>query len=129
MPKAFFIFCAMLAPVALTVSCAHQCRAPAAAEAGTERPESRNPGLWFALLFRDYISAVDGDRCPSIPTCSSYSAEVFRRHGFFKGWVMTVDRLIHEADEGDYSPLVYRDGRIRILDPPESNYIWRTHEN
>jgi hypothetical protein len=89
-----------------------------------EQAHHDNPGLRFALLFRDYISAVDGDRCPSIPTCSSYSAEVFRKYGFFKGWIMTVDRLIHEADEGNYSTLVYRDGKIKILDPPESNYIW-----
>ncbi len=129
MPKFFLIFCVMFAPAAVTVSCAHRCPVPAASEAAPEPSESRNPGLWFALLFRNYISAVDGDRCPSIPTCSSYSAEVFRRHGFIKGWLMTVDRLIHEADEGDYSPLVYRDGRIRILDSPESNYIWRTNEN
>jgi len=106
------------------VSCAGGRRAAPVNPDGADNPRSSNPGLWLALLFREHISAVDGDRCPSIPTCSAYSAEAFRRYGFFKGWLMTVDRLIHEADEGDYSELVYRDGKVRILDPLESNDIW-----
>jgi len=129
MLKNFFILCLITVLPALTISCSTSHTHPPPLRAGEIRAESSNPGVWFAKLFRDYISAVDGDRCPSVPTCSSYSAEVFRRHGFFKGWIMTVDRLIRESDEGDYSPLVQMDGRVRILDPPESNYIWRTHEN
>jgi uncharacterized protein len=116
--------CLLLSLITVTLSCAaHQRQDPAAVSRG-RAPESTNPGLWLALLFRNYISAVDGDRCPSIPTCSAYSTEVFKRYGFIKGWIMTVDRLIHEANEGDYSPLVYREGKIRILDTPESNDIW-----
>jgi len=106
------------------LSCAPGKSRNSALESPPEQTYHDNPGFRLAMLFREYISAVDGDRCPSIPTCSAYSAEVFRRFGFFKGWIMTVDRLIHEADEGDYSPLVYRDGKIKILDPPESNDIW-----
>lgn len=83
-----------------------------------------NVGAWFASIFRDHISGVDGDRCPSIPSCSSYSVAAFKKHGFFIGWVMTVDRLIHEADEGSVSPVVYHKGRLKILDPVENNDFW-----
>jgi len=83
-----------------------------------------NIGTWFAASVWKHISAVDGQRCPSEPTCSSYSARVFRKHGFFIGWVMTVDRLIHEADEGRYSPVVRRQGAFKILDPVENNDYW-----
>ena len=83
-----------------------------------------NIGAWFASFFSKHISAVDGDRCPSNPTCSSYSAQAFKKHGFFVGWVMTVDRLIHEGDEGDTSPLVRRNGRFTIVDPVENNDFW-----
>jgi len=114
----------LLATILPTLSCGSGGARFPGAGAPVEQTSNDNPGLWLALLFRNYISAVDGDRCPSIPTCSAYSAEVFRNYGFFKGWIMTVDRLIHEANEGDYSPLVYRDGRIKIVDPPESNDIW-----
>jgi len=83
-----------------------------------------NIGTWFASKVWRHVSAVDGQRCPSEPTCSSYSAQAFRKHGFFIGWVMTVDRLIHEADEGRHSPLLWRDGGPKILDPVENNDFW-----
>lgn len=104
---------------------------PTSAQAGiqsddpdpTAEPEF-NLGAWFASSVWRHISAVDGDRCPSEPTCSSYSVEAFRKHGFFIGWMMTVDRLIHEADEGRWSPLVRRDGEFKIFDPVENNDFW-----
>ncbi len=83
-----------------------------------------NVGAWFAAVFRDHISRVDGDRCSSIPSCSSYSAMAFRKHGFFMGWLMTVDRLIHEGDEGAVSPEVYHKGGLKVLDPVENNDFW-----
>ena len=89
-----------------------------------ENSSKENPGVWLSSFFRDIISPVDGDRCPSIPSCSSYSVNAFKKHGFFSGWLMTVDRLLHEADEGSVSPKVYLDGRFRVLDPVENNDYW-----
>jgi len=87
--------------------------------------ESGNVGAWLASLFRDHISKVDGDRCPSFPTCSSYSVQVFRKHGFIMGWMMTVDRLFHEgSEEKAVSPLIYDRGKLRIYDPVENNDFW-----
>lgn len=83
-----------------------------------------NIGVRLASFFRDHISAVDGDRCPSLPSCSSYSVEAFKKHGFFMGWLMSVDRLIHEADEAAISPLVRRNGQVKIFDPVENNDFW-----
>jgi len=56
-------------------------------------------------FFSEYISRVDGDRCPMYPTCASYSRQVIRKHGVFIGIAMTADRLIHEGNEMDYAPL------------------------
>lgn len=95
---------------------------PQGMEKGCESDE--NVGAWFASLYQNYISRVDSHRCPSIPTCSSYSGMAFRKHGFFIGWLMTVDRLIHEGDEGSFSPRVYHGGRFRTLDPIENNDFW-----
>lgn len=99
-----------------------QCREK---EAGPEV----NVGAWLASVYRDHISRVDSDRCPSIPSCSSYSVRCFEKHGFFIGWVMTVDRLIHEADEGSVSPVVYHGGELKVLDPVENNDFWWFHGN
>lgn len=88
-----------------------------------------NPGSWAASFYKNHISPVDGSRCPSMPSCSSYSVQAFKRHGFFIGWVMTVDRLLHEGDESRVSPLVYVDGEWKIFDPIENNDFWWFHAN
>ena len=89
-----------------------------------------NPGSWLISFYRDHISAVDGDRCPSIPSCSSYSVQAFKKHGFIMGWFMTVDRLIHEgSDEEKISPVIYSNGRWMIYDPLENNDFWWHHEH
>jgi hypothetical protein len=85
------------------------------------------PGFAERILsvYRDHISAVDGDRCPSYPTCSSYSVQAFKKHGFVMGWLMTVDRLIHEgSEEAAISPRILSDGELRIYDPVENNDFW-----
>lgn len=89
------------------------------------RESGFNIGLRLLTFYRDTISAVDGDRCPSVPSCSSYSAEAFRKHGFFLGWMMTVDRLIHEgSEEFRVSPRVYTGQGWKIFDPVENNDFW-----
>lgn len=82
-------------------------------------------GTWFVGFYRNHISPVDGDRCPSTPSCSSYSLQAIRKHGVFVGWMMTVDRLIHEGkEEARVSPVVQFQGRWRIYDPVENNDFW-----
>lgn len=89
-----------------------------------------NPGSWLISLYRNHISAVDGDRCPSTPTCSSFGVQAFKKHGFIMGWFMTVDRLIHEGrEEEKISPVVYSGGKWKIYDPVENNDFWWYHEH
>jgi hypothetical protein len=89
-----------------------------------------NLGIWLISFYRDHISPVDGSRCPSTPSCSSYSAMAFKKHGFLMGWIMTVDRLIHEGnEEASVSPLVYSKGEWKILDPVENNDFWWYHKD
>jgi len=73
-----------------------------------ERPSSL-PGFFIVKgieLFRNTISRVDGDRCPSYPTCAMYGEMVIRKHGAIIGILMIVDRLIHETSEGKYAPRI-----------------------
>ncbi len=103
--------------------------------ASEDKPESElvnnqeksgfNLGAAFVSIFRDHLSAVDGDRCPSVPTCSSYGVQAFEKHGFFIGWMMTVDRLMHEGkEEQTVSPLIFSDGKWKIYDPVKNNDFW-----
>ena len=103
--------------------------------AAEESPESKtrtekqksgfNLGAAFVSIFKNHISAVDGDRCPSLPTCSSYSVQAFKKHGFFIGWMMTFDRLLRcGRDELRLSPGVMENGEIKCYDPLENNDFW-----
>jgi hypothetical protein len=52
------------------------------------------------------------------------------KHGFFLGWMMTVDRLLHEGqEETKVSPVVYFEGKWRIFDPVQNNDFWWNHQN
>ncbi|HXZ35883.1 MAG TPA: membrane protein insertion efficiency factor YidD [Thermodesulfobacteriota bacterium] len=97
-------------------------------------PESQTPSTSLSpgqkaaqgvlRLFQEYISPVDGDRCPCYPTCSQYSVEAIRKHGVWIGLVMTFDRLIHESSEIRQAPLVKVYGSYRYYDPVENNDFW-----
>jgi hypothetical protein len=100
-----------------------------AGEKGPDKEEEFNLGAWFASFFSKHISPIDGSRCPSHPSCSSYSAQAFKKHGFVMGWLMTVDRLMHESDEDKTSPVVVRNGKGKIMDPLENNDFWWYSEN
>jgi hypothetical protein len=102
---------------------------PTRIEAKKESPgENLSPGQRIAdtlfRLFQTYISPVDGDRCPSYPSCSQYGREALRKHGILLGAVMTFDRLIHESDEPQTSPLIPVGDSYRYYDPVENNDFW-----
>ena len=103
-------------------------KAPAEPSRHHDETEDFNPALWFVNLYREHVSPIDGDRCPSFPTCSTYSLQAIRKHGLVLGWMMTVDRLIHEGEEEKkVSPVVYADGRWKIFDPVQNNDFWWHH--
>ena len=79
-------------------------------------------------FFSKAISPVDGDRCPSYPTCAAYSIEAYEKNGAFMGTLMTVDRLLHEADEARFSPTVNVYGVNRIYDPVSANEVWKRND-
>lgn len=76
-------------------------------------------------FYQEYISPVDGNRCPMYPSCSSYAREAFENHGLFLGWVMTCDRLIRcGRDETAISPAIISGGQKYSFDPVRSNDFW-----
>jgi putative membrane protein insertion efficiency factor len=82
------------------------------------------PFIWMLKLYQGLISPLDGDRCPMSPTCSLYSVQSIRKHGPLIGVIMTSDRLIHEADEQRFAPLIRVGNRYRYADPVENNDFW-----
>jgi len=77
-------------------------------------------------FFQNYLSAVDGDRWPMTPSCSSYAIQAIRRHGAVKGWIMACDRLMRCGhDELRHSPAVRTASGIRCQDPLDNNDLWQ----
>ncbi|MDT8316675.1 MAG: membrane protein insertion efficiency factor YidD [bacterium] len=83
-----------------------------------------NPFISLVKGFQATVSPVDGARCGMYPTCSAYSLDAFRRHGAIKGLILTTDRLLHEADEHNFSPVIIKHGVYRYYDPVENNDFW-----
>jgi hypothetical protein len=91
----------------------------------SERELGFNPAQWLLSIYKKHISPVNGDGCPSYPSCSLYAEQAMKKHGFFMGWIMTVDRLIHEGkEETAVSPYINSDGEKLIFDPVENNDFW-----
>ena len=81
--------------------------------------------LTSAVRFYQYaISPVIGSRCSMYPSCSHYSVLALKKHGGLIGFVMTTDRLMHEAEELKSGPIIEKKGRYLIYDPVENNDFW-----
>lgn len=106
-------------------------RAPKAM-ASPRRPEAPRPVLNTpTLVFRAYIrffqqviSPVDGARSNMYPTGSDYARQAFAKHGALGGFVLSVERLMHEGNEGQRAPRIRKYGLWRIHDPVAANDWW-----
>lgn len=73
--------------------------------------------LWAVEFFRAVVSPVDGDRCPSEPTCSAYAVQALRSQGPLLGSLLTAGRLLAEADEAAFAPRIFVAGRWKVYAP------------
>ena len=72
---------------------------------------------WAVRGYQRTVSRVDGNRCPSSPTCSQYAVQALGQHGPLLGTALTAGRLISEADEAAFAARIRIDGRWRIYSP------------
>ena len=77
------------------------------------------------MLFGKTVSRADGRRCVMYPSCSHYSGQAFKKHGFLKGWTMTADRLLRcGRDEKEIAEEVVMGQQTYVYDPLERNDFW-----
>lgn len=96
-----------------------------AAPAGSQEkaPLPHVPGL--IRFYQKYISPVDGQRCPMVPSCSTYMKNCVKKHGLLTGWIMGMDRIVRcGRDEVKISSPVWINGKKYIYDPVENNDFW-----
>jgi len=72
-------------------------------------------------FYKQYISPVDGDRCLMYPSCSAYSKEAFIKYGFFKGFIVTCDRLTRCGNDLHLYSQYDREGMVYAIDPIGNN--------
>ena len=61
-------------------------------------------------FYQKYISIFfekNGVKCKFYPTCSEYSIQAFKRYGFFKGFYLSLKRILkcNPFNKGGYDPL------------------------
>jgi len=63
-------------------------------------------------LYKLFLSPVMGKNCLFYPTCSVYSMEAYRLHGFFVGSWLTAKRLVKCGpwSKGGFDPVPYKFG-------------------
>ena len=50
--------------------------------------------IFFIRIYQKVISPLIGPRCRYYPTCSNYSIQAFKKHGFFKGLILSIWRIL-----------------------------------
>ena len=51
--------------------------------------------IFFIRIYQKVISPLFPACCRFQPTCSHYAVEALKKHGFFKGSILTVRRIAH----------------------------------
>ncbi|MBU2897592.1 membrane protein insertion efficiency factor YidD [Vibrio hepatarius] len=63
--------------------------------------------IGLVRLYQGLISPLIGPRCRFTPTCSTYTVEALKSHGFVKGCWLSSKRLLkcHPLNTGGFDPV------------------------
>ncbi|HLG20711.1 MAG TPA: membrane protein insertion efficiency factor YidD [Bdellovibrionota bacterium] len=61
----------------------------------------------FFKGYRIFLSPILGPRCRFHPSCSRYAEEAIRQHGFLRGLILSLGRLVrcHPWNDGGFDPV------------------------
>ncbi|MBU4211312.1 MAG: membrane protein insertion efficiency factor YidD [Kiritimatiellae bacterium] len=96
---------------------------------GADAPlNERSPLQWgcvgLLIFYQQVISRITIMHCQMEPSCANYSLRAINKHGPLMGVIMTADRIMHEADERKYAPLIKQPDNTKYFDPVENNDFW-----
>lgn len=75
--------------------------------------------------YQKILSPVLESNCYMLPSCSAYGKQALAEHGPLLGLLLTIDRLFHEANEDQTSPLIRQGTKVKLYDPPSANVWWK----
>ncbi|MCL4540643.1 MAG: membrane protein insertion efficiency factor YidD [Bacteroidetes bacterium] len=63
--------------------------------------------VFLIRLYKKLISPLFPPSCRFYPSCSTYSIEAFHKHGFFKGLLLSVWRILrcNPFNKGGFDPV------------------------
>ena len=63
--------------------------------------------IYMIEFYQKFISPLKGQTCRFYPTCSTYALEAYKNHGFLKGTILTLKRILkcHPFHPGGYDPV------------------------
>ena len=63
--------------------------------------------LWLVRCYQRFISPCKPPCCRFVPTCSEYALEALEEHGFWKGSLLAVWRILrcNPFSKGGYDPV------------------------
>jgi hypothetical protein len=96
-------------------------------EPSSAPPEPETSSLFFLGIegYQKFLSPVLDSKCYMQPSCSAYGKQAFSDYGPFLGLLLTIDRLFHEANEDQTSPLIRQGKTLKLYDPPAANVWWK----
>jgi len=71
---------------------------------------ARTLAIHAIRFYQRFISPLIGSSCRFTPSCSSYAIQAFEVHGFLKGLILTLVRILkcHPFYPGGYDPVPKR---------------------
>ena len=65
------------------------------------------PFLVLIFIYRNFISPLTPASCRYQPTCSHYAKDALKKHGLFKGGLLTIKRIFscHPWGGSGYDPV------------------------
>ena len=63
--------------------------------------------IYLIKFYRKFISPLKPPCCRFVPTCSEYALLAFEKHGFFKGFYLSLKRILkcNPFHPGGYDPI------------------------
>lgn len=66
--------------------------------------------IWLIQIYQKYLHDIfcSGSHCIYTPTCSEYAKKAFKKYGFFKGFYLSIKRVLrcNSFHDGGYDPLI-----------------------
>ena len=71
-------------------------------------------------LYQKYISTQDRPACNFLPSCSRFGMGAIQRYGFFRGILLTADRLLRDNGAMLHTHYRFDEASGKYLDPVEA---------